>query len=156
MVDKSRFADKEAYFVPEGLEKSFTYHEFMRMSQNTYKLMMGAGFPPEHARGVLPMHVHTSLVMGLDLREFTRMMGNRTCWIAQGSYWRPVIDQFQKQLLMWLGREVCDYIFNPPCERTNPHCIMPDEAEHRLAGESPYKPCPKYTEEIRKVSSQKR
>jgi hypothetical protein len=146
VVDKSSFADEEDYFPPDGEPTSNIDYEYKRAmfnAQEAYRCLRAMNVPPELARGVLPMHVNSRLVMGIDLRTFTGMMRQRTCWIAQGSYWQPLIESIRPQMEGYIGKEVSDYIFQPPCE-VDGTCIMETEAQARQRGESPYEPCPKY------------
>ncbi len=154
MVDKSQFYVQDDYFplTVGGPAVSVLYNEHMFACQEAYAALVNVHkVPPEIARGVLPMHVNSRLVMGITLREFARLMGQRTCWIAQGSYWQPLIACMRSELDIYLGGELSDSIFQPPCQ-TQGTCIMPDEADNRLRGESPYEPCPLYTEEVKQAS----
>jgi len=151
VADKSKFQENDDYFhlppLPAYLELTDItncYQIAMAHAEYAYKKLQDLGVPREIARGVLPLHINSCLVMGISLREFTRLMGQRTCWIAQGDYWRPLIEDFRKELLTYLGAEICDYVFNPPCLRVEQTCIMPEEAEARRARQSPYQPCPLY------------
>src|SRR5882762_10434363 len=122
VADKSKFQENDDYFhlppLPAYLELTDItncYQIAMAHAEYAYKKLQDLGVPREIARGVLPLHINSCLVMGISLREFTRLMGQRTCWIAQGDYWRPLIEDFRKELLTYLGAEICDYVFNPPC-----------------------------------------
>jgi len=149
VVDKSSYADDGDFFPLDFGEE--VQHEYMRainMGQEAYRCLKVLGVPPELARGVLPMHVNSRLIMGITLREFARQMSTRTCEIAQSSYWKPLIDSMRPEMEGYLGKELSDSIFEPSCAK-DLTCIMPGEAEARLRGESPYEPCTRYTGPVR-------
>lgn len=161
IVDKSHFADDGSYFpLPKeyGTTAEIIYHNAMRGAQANYKSLLKEGVPREIARGVLPMHVGSRLVMMIHLREFARMISLRTCHIAQGSYWTPLIACFEKELRAYFSSagdydgKITEYIFRPPCASTKV-CITPKEAENRRSGKDIFPPCPLYTEEIRANST---
>lgn len=159
VVDKSDFYYDGDFFDsigvhPPGWEMvrdgEDMYYKAMRAAQLAYRDLIKHGVPPELARGVLPMHVNSRLAMGINLREFARLMAQRTCWIAQGSYWLPLMASMRPQMEEYIGKEVSDSIFRPPCQGATPVCIMEGEAEARLRGEGPYQPCPLYSEIFKK------
>lgn len=142
----STFATDDAYFTPDAIaadpDTLGNYNATMHVAQTRYRQLRSAGVPIEDARGVLPLHTNTKMIVGFNLRAFQQAVEKRTCWILQQQYWAPLLVSMRQELVDKVDPELA-FIFAPPCELRG-KCITAIEQEYRLAGKDPNPPCPKY------------
>lgn len=76
------------YKVPEGYPESATerFRSSMQAGFDDYADLVDEGMRPQDARGVLPTNVHTSIIMGANLRTLSSMAETRLCTRTQGEY----------------------------------------------------------------------
>src|SRR3990167_419968 len=119
ILDLTTFADKGEYWIPESLQKNpdacLIYDSTMKIIQSAYKNLVKSGIPSEDARGVLPLHINVRGTCAINLRALKQMISNRVCFIAQGSYWLPVIDGMMKELKIHLPPKTFRSMANLPC-----------------------------------------
>jgi len=146
VADMSYFAKEGEYFVPDSASvdpnTKYWYDCAMSMAEHAYRKLVDAGVPREDARGVLPLHVQTKLVVGFNLRAFYEGVRKRTCLILQQEYWAPLLNCMRQELVAKVDPELA-FIFQPPCDMNNT-CITKIEQEERLSGRDPNPPCVKY------------
>jgi hypothetical protein len=65
---------------------------------------------------------------------------------------RELFHYFGAAYTYGIAKDFTEGIFKAPCEKDG-KCIMPTEAEDRLRGRSPYAPCPKYTNAVKKATA---
>jgi hypothetical protein len=101
--DLSKFADAHEYFDPQEVRNNpklkEKYDQGMKFIQDLYGELLANGMRPESARGIVPMHVNVRADMTVNLRVMMEMVSKRTCYFAQGDYWRPVINSFLNDLM---------------------------------------------------------
>ena len=100
--DLSTFAESGEYFRPPDCNDpqiAHVYDNAMMQIQESYKKLRGLGMRPEHARGVVPIHLNVRADMTVNLRTLREMITKRTCYFAQGDYWRPVVNTLLEQIM---------------------------------------------------------
>lgn len=84
------------YFTPECLEGRSEACEIYSESMNElcmeYSSLVRLGIPREMARGIVPLHIVTRGSASGNLRSLLKLVSGRTCYFAQGEYWRPVVQ----------------------------------------------------------------
>lgn len=153
ILDLSHFAVKGEYWVPDSLEKDTKaetkYRECMHTIQKTYNDLIKARIPSEDARGVLPLHINVRGTMCINLRALKGMMASRTCWIAQGSMWQPIIMGMALELGKHLSKPVLKSLFNLPCYKKSA-CPIESNVVTRLTDEDANPCCPIYLKRFAK------
>lgn len=88
VVDMS--GDNFKVTTPETVKKNrdyeFLWDAIMDNVKNGYEDMVDAGIPHQDARGILPLHIQTSLVGKYDLRCLADVVGKRANLRVQGEY----------------------------------------------------------------------
>lgn len=93
-----------------------SYNEFFTLMQELYKGFTRLGMPTEQARGIMGLHVNTRTTMVCSWDALRHMVSARTCFIAQGEYWRPVIAGMVKELYrVGFPEDLIKSLVNPPC-----------------------------------------
>lgn len=79
---------KSTWKTPEGCGDWLTdeYNKSMVESMVGYAELIDDGMKPQDARGVLPTNIHTSIIMGANLRTLSGMAELRLCTRTQGEY----------------------------------------------------------------------
>ncbi len=142
IIDCSKFAVDDQYWLTSATNKPL-YHQLMKISQDTYNALLQEGVPSEEARGVLPLHLIVRGTMAINLRALRKMIASRTCFIAQGGYWRPVIEQMADELRDQLPTETFNSMFRLPCYGCS-ECPIASNVKTRLTDEDPNPVCPVY------------
>lgn len=136
------------FFIPDavtevGREAEEMYDDAMKDAAAHYRKLLGVGVPIEDARGVLPLHCNTRLIVGCNMRAFKDAVQKRTCWILQQQYWAPLLASMRNELVMKVHPMMAE-LFAAPCELPGGKCLTWIEQEYRMRGEDPNPPCPKH------------
>ena len=121
------FADNGAYHTPEGLSKEdeFEYYSAMDDIQTSYRRMVNRGVPVEDARGILPLNIHSTITVAMNLRALAGIVSQRTCIHTQGE-WKPIIAQMKQQVAEKISPVVAEQLFKKPCEKGA--CMIPEKS----------------------------
>lgn len=150
LQDMGKFADNNAFRVPESIEQHADapellsmYTATMEMIQSSYKALVAAGIPMEDARELIPLGATHRISWRLNISSLQHIVSKRGCWILQLGIWGPVITGMIKELT-----EKVDPIFGelvtPPClkEDTFTGCVYHEENARRYDGRDKLPPCP--------------
>lgn len=148
ILDLKTFAyDDNGYWVPDSIAKSSqdyaTYHDGMLQIQEAYKKLVSRGIPSEDARGLLPLHINVRGTCAINLRALKQLISNRICFIAQGSYWLPVVHGMMLELAKVLPPKTLKSMANLPCYKKS-KCPIESNVITRLTDEDPNPVCPIY------------
>lgn len=150
VLDYSDFADIRHYWTPtriaENPELLKLYDECMHSIQESYKRMVEAGVAVEEARGVIPLHIITRGTVAINLRALKGLIRNRVCFVCQGSYWFPVIEQMLRALKPVLPPKTLKSLVSLPCAGGK-KCPIEGNLLQRITGEDPNPVCPVYVSE---------
>lgn len=149
VVNYSDFADIRHYWTPIRIAENplalAKYENAMLFLQNTYADLVKLGIPAEEARGIIPLHVLTRGTMAINLRALKGLIRNRVCFVCQGSYWFPIIEEMLKELQPHLPPKTIKSLVSLPCAGGG-HCPIEGNLLQRIAGEDPNPICPVYLE----------
>jgi thymidylate synthase (FAD) len=97
VVTKGNFAEEGRYTRPPGLseEQAQVFHSVMVASQVQYNELIRSGVPVEDARGVLPLAIHSDIMMKINLSSLYNMSKQRLCVNTQWEY-RQVVRQMRQ------------------------------------------------------------
>lgn len=109
--------------------------------RENFKTLLALGVPSEDARVIMPEGRQHGLTWTLDLREFYRVMKERSCWIAQG-IWKDITEQMIDSLRENGYSFFANRLGTPPCKYSK--CIYASENENRLSGHDILPVCPLY------------
>jgi flavin-dependent thymidylate synthase len=86
-------------YVPESLtgDERLAYEEALSISMANYRAALDAGIHNENARGLLPMHVASNLVVSYNLRSLAELCRKRSSIRVQGEY-NEVVRQMRELL----------------------------------------------------------
>lgn len=149
ILDLSTFAEKpgEGYWIPASVEKeqyNYTvYYNCMKQIQDAYNKLIANGVPSEEARGVLPLHINVRGTCCINLRALKQLISNRICFVAQGSYWLPVVHGMMLELARVLPPKTLRTLANLPCYKKS-KCPIESNVITRLTDEDPNPVCPIY------------
>ncbi len=147
ILDLTTFADNMEYWEPGSLENNsnarLEYNMCMMDIQEAYKKMLKLGIPSEDARGVLPLHINVRGTCCINLRALKALISNRICFIAQGSYWLPVVHGMMLELAKVLPPKTLRSMANLPCYKKST-CPIESNVVTRLTNEDPNPVCPIY------------
>jgi flavin-dependent thymidylate synthase len=91
-------------YVPESLDTDHLrsgYIQALDAAMESYREAIAEGVPNEDARGLLPMHVASNLVVQFNLRSLTELCRKRSSLRVQGEY-NEVVRQMRALLTaMW-------------------------------------------------------
>jgi flavin-dependent thymidylate synthase len=127
--DVGNFADNGAYHIPENILKNPLHTELfenqMLEIQSTYNTMIAHGVAVEDARGILPLNVHSTITVAMNLRALAGIVSQRTCIHTQGE-WKPIIKQMKQQVAEKISPVVAEQLFKKPCEKGA--CMIPEKS----------------------------
>jgi len=96
-------------YVPEAVKengaKLALYEAALEWEQTAYKQALQIGIHQEDARGLLPMHMSSNLVVKYNLRSLTELCRKRSSMRVQGEY-NEVVRQMRELLIAqwpWAG-----------------------------------------------------
>lgn len=162
ILDLKTFATNQEYWIPDSVSKEEStlkqYKVGMIAIQETYKLLMEKGVPSEDARGVLPLHINVRGTCCINLRALKALISNRICFIAQGSYWLPIVHGMMLELAKVLPPKTLRSMANLPCYKKD-YCPIASNVTTRLPppgspvgtkAEDPNPVCPIYLKRFTK------
>lgn len=125
--DVGNFADSGAYHMPEGLnaKRQNKFRVMMKESQEHYNMLIESGVAIEAARGILPLNVHSTITVAMNLRALAGIVSQRTCIHTQGE-WKPIIAQMKQQVAKKISPVVAEQLFKKPCEKGS--CMIPEKS----------------------------
>ena len=146
LAEPENFYDDKDYFkIPQTDEDSAVRNNediAMESAQDAYRSLRALDVLPSLARGVLPMHINLDLSVAMNLRTMFKLIVTRRCHILQGTYWNPLLEMMEKELMAYDARYV--ELFNyQPCD-INKRCLSDIEQELRQAGQDPHAVCPRW------------
>lgn len=109
-----RHSHQSVFIHPEGMseEQEQAWRQSIRLSAQTYRLLMEMGMPMEDARSVLPNAASTTLVMTMNAHELAHFLELRLCNKAQREI-RELTQEIHK-----LAKQHFPLLFEhvgPPC-----------------------------------------
>lgn len=118
IVTKGAFADEGRYTMPPGItdDQQHKFHDAMVSAQNHYQWLIDNGFKAEHARGALPLNIHSDISMTINFAALTHMLTQRFCVNTQWEY-RQVAAQMKALVAENLG-EKFSALLDAPCVKT--------------------------------------
>ncbi len=147
ILDLSRFAVDEGYWTSDSIMKDTrrkaVYDSCMSTIEASYNALIKDGVPSEDARGILPLHINVRGTCCINLRALKALISNRICFIAQGSYWLPVVHGMMLELAKVLPPKTLRSMANLPCYKKS-SCPIESNVVTRLTGEDPNPVCPIY------------
>lgn len=147
ILDLSMFATKSEYWTPTSIAKDEValqkYNLMMRQIQCAYNDLISLKIPSEDARGVLPLHINVRGTCCINLRALKQLISNRICFVAQGSYWLPIVHGMMLELAKVLPKKTLMSLANLPCQGKN-KCPIEGNVVTRLTMEDPNPVCPIY------------
>lgn len=151
ILDLKMFSSNGEYWTPNSLQKFGNendtalskYNRCMDVIQDTYTDLVNMGVPSEDARGVLPLHINVRGTCCINLRALKALISNRICFIAQGSYWLPVVHGMMLELAKVLPPKTLRSMANLPCYKKS-QCPIESNVVTRLTNEDPNPVCPIY------------
>lgn len=149
VLNYSNFANIRHYWTPVNISRNpealKLYEDVMSLLQKSYAELIKLGIPAEEARGVIPLHVLTRGTIAINLRALKGLIRNRVCFVCQGSYWFPVIEQMLAELKPVLPSKTLKSLVSLPCAGGE-HCPIEGNVLQRISGEDPNPVCPVYLE----------
>lgn len=149
----TEFAQRGDYFhIPKPpLDSATTNLEVNAMfeAQKAYKDLLAQGVLPSLARGVLPMHINLGLTAGCSLRSMFQVIVLRNCDIMQGSYWKLLLKEMERELCTKVDKRFSKLFKLKPCMVCN-KCLSDIEQKLRIAKKDPHSPCEIYLKRFKK------
>lgn len=132
-------------YIPESVHKKPEAEEIMNQTYDYIRSQFGKlldlGIPSEDARMIMPEGRLHGLTWSMDLREFLKVMKERSCFISQG-IWREILIQMVEELRNNGSEFLANKLGTPPCKYKS--CIYKSENENRLEGADILPVCPLY------------
>lgn len=112
VVNVGNFADEGRYTMPHSVKDKEYFHECMQHVQEQYNYMTKETFDgilspetdpqqlvesTEDARGILPLNIHSPIMMACTYRSLIGMLKQRLCVAAQEE-WSLVVTQMRKEI----------------------------------------------------------
>lgn len=105
IVEPRDFAKNNAYVVGEkvsrDLMKMAAYQGTMDAIETMYNQLIAMGVPSEDARNVLPLGIHSTIHMSINLRNLMAIVASRLCVESQGE-----IQQMAKAMVAAVSKEM--------------------------------------------------
>ena len=120
-----RVSDNVGYYTPPGIAHKLEAHQLydahVLESKNVYDQLVDMGIEMQDARGVLPIHATSAILMKVNLRAFLEMLEIRLCLRVQGENRSAMIQM--KDLVSDIHPWAADHM-GPLC-RTKGICAFP-------------------------------
>lgn len=114
MINNGEFSDSDLSWK-KALAQDL-YNRKFQIDQEVYNALVKLGMPTEQARGVIGLHTNTRTTMVCSWDALRHMISARTCFIAQGEYWRPVIAGMISELhRVGFPEDLIESLVKPPC-----------------------------------------
>lgn len=157
------FADDEKFHTPKSIADNVRdvagYHvsahtvadiyvEAMRNIQTAYNALVELGVPMEDARNLIPLGATHRIAMSVNLQALKHIIGERGCWILQGSLWGPIIGSMVDELATKV-HPIFRQMVSPPCVSAGRYdsCKFVEENVRRVDGRDALPVCPLYATE---------
>jgi len=105
VVEPRAFAKNGEYVmskeVAKDLNKRIAYEKSMGNIQDMYCQLIAMGMKPEDARNILPLGIHSTIHMSVNLRNLITFLSARLCVEAQGE-----IQQLAREILQEQMRQI--------------------------------------------------
>jgi thymidylate synthase (FAD) len=124
-IQLPNFADKELYHMPASVRNKKGFRDAMLKIQELYNGLLETE-STEDARGVLPMNIGTTIIMGCNLRTLQDMVNKRLCIKTQEEF-RKVAEQILQEVSSKMDKRLLK-LFGRPCDINN-KCLMESECE---------------------------
>ena len=126
-----KFASEGRYTMPSTVKNPQAFHEEMLNIEGAYNKAVESGENIEDARGLLPLNVHSTITMRIDMKALHGLMLGRLCLTAQEEA-RRVGYAIKREVTDKMG-DFFGGILQPPCHanhggkctRTNEYCGVP-------------------------------
>jgi len=121
LQESTRYVDcaKFEYYTPSmSSEAEKVYNDFMSGVKESYKKLLELGVSKEDAANVLPLGMHTKVVMKCNLRMLENFMNQRLCSRAykeMRQLARTIRSELSKQGPEWSW--ICETLFVPKCAK---------------------------------------
>jgi hypothetical protein len=103
VIPFEQFFDADYYHIPTSVaqnpEALQIYRNELQSQQRAFTRLRELGIPGEDARGIIGIHADTSADMVVSLRILRKIFSKRSCFFAQGDYWRPMFMTFLRELM---------------------------------------------------------
>lgn len=157
------FASKGKYHTPDSIVKSKAdtaglhltaktaldiYVDAMERIEAAYSALVQMGIPMEDARNLIPLGATHRISMNVNLQALKHIIGERGCWILQGSLWAPVIESMVSELAKKV-HPIFRRLVAPPCVSAGAFnsCKFVEENIRRVDGRDALPVCPLYVTE---------
>lgn len=131
VMNVGTFATEGRYTLPSTVKNRRAYHEEMLNIEHAYNEAIKQGENVEDARGLLPLNVHSSISMRIDLKSLIHLLKGRLCLTAQEEA-RKIGYQFKSEVATkmgtWFGQLLqppCHAMYGGICTRPNDYCGVP-------------------------------
>jgi len=116
VVRKEDFFDKGHYYIPPKIQKDEKKKAFLEKAmctiQNLYREALSMGFDIEDARIILPIGIHTCIMMRIDYRNLRHFLIQRLCDLAQAEI-RMVAQKMKTEIRNKMGAIFAEPIDKP-------------------------------------------
>lgn len=117
-VPFDKLFDDQRFFISETIKQNpetlEIYLQTMKHLQDQYTRLLEAGVPAEDARLILPLASTMNISWTLNLAALLHVLGKRSCWILQYSFWSYFIRSMANELSNKIHPIFNDIIL-PPC-----------------------------------------
>lgn len=113
--DKSDFAQKRDYLVPDDVKNKGIYEYAIGRVEEMYNKLIKYGEETQVARGVLPLNVYSPITLTINLRNLRHLLSYRLCNKAQGEI-QTVAVAMVREVIKKMGSEF-KFLFGAPCEQ---------------------------------------
>lgn len=146
--DMSRFAEREAYRLPQtvidaGDDAVLMFKSAMSSVASSYRKLVEMGVPMEDARELIPLGAQHRISWKLNIGALQHIAAKRGCWILQLGIWGPVIMGMIKELTTKV-HPIFSELVTPPCLNGDTYngCVFQEEVRRRYSGDDKLPPCP--------------
>lgn len=113
--------------VPFSMRTHLVRHRGLLIKDNLRKIIESRGIYTYN------LHKHVKIQVTGDVDFWKQIMSSRSCWIADYTLWKPVLD---KLAVLNLGKEIL------PCSLNKERCPYSGDVEQRFQEKDPNSPCP--------------
>lgn len=148
------FYDNDLFYTPPQIQNNppalLEFRRAMKNISEAYNVLSALGVPLEDARSVIPMCATHRISMTIELRQLISICKARSCHIAQGTIWKPIINQMIQELQTKVD-PVFSLLREPLCYQAGKYvdCKYKPINRERLSGEDPLPPCYLWMENVR-------
>jgi len=131
VYDVGAFADNGNYTIPSTVKNKTMFHGAMLMIQHAYNEAVESGENLEDARGLLPLNVHSTITMRVDMNALMHILQGRLCLTAQsearqvGYLMKKEVDSKMGPFFGNLLQPPCHLNYGGKCTREHYYCGIP-------------------------------